>query len=348
MLSGENARTAAFEAVCAAVTGGPGGSLFGSRCGPASDAFRKSLFGAGQPGFWLEAPLNGEPFLDLHVAYGREQLRTGDQFADGDGFGRQELFDWYIREKPGGNGLALDHDLGSGCTGLPGVAVNVNGAPLTDPGAFFEAAGEPQLAEPVRRLLGGLPDGWMPWYFGQMPNRPGNPGRVDCFLADRWREQCAEDPCAFSEAMERIGAAAPDAGMRACLQELARIPLGWEIQTDVLEDGRIVPSLTLSLMLPVRGRTSARKLFSEDGPAAEAMGMLERLGAADGRWRLIPEAVLARLAPVPVPGGDPAAVLMAALPRFVKIRWDHGALRTAKVYFACRADLPGSSGEGKP
>ena len=171
---------------------------------------------------------------------------------------------------------------------------------------------------------------------------------MDCFLADRWREQCAEDPCAFSEAMERIGAATPDAGMRACLQELARIPLGWEIQTDVLEDGRIVPSLTLSLMLPVRGRTSARKLFSEDGPAAEAMGMLERLGAADGRWRLIPEAVLARLAPVPVPGGDPAAVLMAALPRFVKIRWDHGALRTAKVYFACRADLPGSSGGGKP
>ena len=186
------------------------------------------------------------------------------------------------------------------------------------------------------------------WYLGQMPNRPGNPGRVDCFLADRWREQCTEDPHVFSEALEGFGAAAPDAGMLACLQELARIPLGWEIQTDVLEEGRIVPSLTLSLVLPVRGRTSARELFSEGGPAAEAMGILERIGAADGRWRLIPETALARLAPVPVPDGDPVPVLMAALPRFIKIKWECGALRAAKVYYACRADLPENSGEGKP
>ena len=107
---------------------------------------------------------------------------------------------------------------------------------------------------------------------------------------------------------------------------------------DVLEDGSLLPNLTLSMVLPVRGRTSARELFSEKGPAAEAMALLEGVGAADRRWRLIPDATVARLVPVPVPEEEPVPVIMAVLPKFIKMKWNQGQLQTAKVYYVGRTE----------
>ena len=343
-------RTAAFETVCRTETDGPAEGLFGSECGPALDAYRKSLIGTGWPGFWLEAPLGGTAGMDLHVAVGREQLHPGDRFSPEAGFGRQDLFDWYIGQEPGGNGLALSHDLMDGESRVPGLAVNVNGSPLADPGAFYAAAGAPQMAEPVLGLMRRLPEGFYPWYLALMPNRPGTPGRVDCFLSRQWRECCAEDPRKFYGALEGLGLPGPDPDMLACLKEIAGIPLEWELQLDVLEDGSLRPALTLSLITPVRGRTSARECFSGNGTAAEAMNRIERLGAADSRWRLIPEAALARLVPVLPEGGEPVPGMLSVLPKFVKLRWDRGSLRTAKVYFSGTAQpmLPdgGAKGEG--
>ena len=93
---------------------------------------------------------------------------------------------------------------------------------------------------------------------------------------------------------------------------------------------------------------SARELFSERGAAAAAMIIAEKLGTADGRWRLIPETALARLAPMPDPEGGLVHVLMAALPKFIKIKWECGELRTAKVYFEGRSELFESSEGGRP
>ena len=327
-------RTAAFEMVCRTETDGQTKGLFGSECRPALDAYQRSLIGTGWPGFWLEAPLGGTAGMDLHVAIGREQLHPGDRFAPGAGFGRQGLFDWYVRQEPGGRGLAMSHDLMGGDGEVPGLAVNINGSPLADPGAFYAAAGAPQMAEPVLGLIRKLPEGFCPWYLALMPNRPGTPGRVDCFLSRQWRECCADDPRKFYGVLERLGLSEPDPDMLASLKEIAEIPLEWELQMDVLEDGSLRPALTLSLITPVRGRTSAREYFSGNGPAASALERMERLGAADSRWRLIPNAAMAKLVQVPSEDGEPVQTVLSVLPKFLKFRWDQGKLQTAKVYFS--------------
>ena len=76
-----------------------------------------------------------------------------------------------------------------------------------------------------------------------------------------------------------------------------------------------------------------------DGPAARAMGKLEELGAADGRWKLGGDAAFARSMNVELEDGSTGRYAFTLMPQWVKARWTAGALQPSKLYHFANACL---------
>jgi hypothetical protein len=319
----------------AMATQGEASALLGKDLDLAHAILLRNLIGDGYPGFWMEAPLIGNAGFDFHVSYDRPDLRPGDRFAPGAGFGCQRLVDWFLNEETGGVGLGFAHDLVSRPCERPAVYVNTNHRPLDDDASFFRAAGHPELASAVRGLLQRLPDDYRVWYLGVFANRPGSPARVGCFLPERVRLACAADPESFARELLAIGFDAVRNAMADQLQELARVPLSWEIQFDVFSDGRVGDVLSIDLCLGLEKSIRMGAFFEDEkGLGAQAMRVLGAWGVVDERWALIPRACFARRATSRTSG---QAFLLRCWPAFVKAKWSGGVAQPAKVYLSCVA-----------
>lgn len=306
-------------------------ALFGS-CQPlAREAFCRSLIGGGFPTVWFEVPLTGEPRFDLHVAISRAALAPGAGFAEGAGNGYDRLFRWFADEEPGGAGIAFAYDVSEGSIGAPAVHVNVNNAPLSDMGRFFELVAGDGAAGRYRAFEARLPRGWRVWYAGFHPGRPNSPVRVDCFVDDRLKAAYAAVPSLFEAHLRDCGFTAASAALRDLASLVTRSPFALELQFDVLEDGTVGPTIGLSAGFPMGPASRMRPLF-EEGAAAELLEQAEVRGLADGRWRLVPGTLYTGF--VDTGGGTLA---LYDVPTFVKLRVRGGEPLDAKAYLQAGA-----------
>jgi len=302
-------------------------ALFGD-CQPlAREAFSRSLIGEEFPTIWFEVPLSGAPRFDLHVAFSRTALAPGTEFAPGAGGGYDGLFRWYAEEESGGVGLAFAYDVSEGRIDAPAVHVNVNNAPLSSMGRFFELAAGGDAAERYRAFEARLPQGWRVWYAGFHPGRQSTPVRVDCFVDGHLQAAYADAPSLLEVHLRDCGfMAASDA-----LSDLAGLvtcsPFVLELQFDVLPDGSVGPTIGVSAGFSSAPRSKLKSLFADGGAAAGLMEQIERRGLADARWRLIPEASFAKL----IENGDGPLALYCT-PTFVKLRVRAGEPLDAKAY----------------
>lgn len=307
-------------------------ALFGD-CQPlAREAFSRSLIGEEFPTIWFEVPLADAPRFDLHVAISRSALRPGAGFAPGAGGGYEGLFRWYAEEEPGGLGLALAYDVSEGRIGDPAVHVNVNNAPLSSMDRFFELAAFGDAAERYRAFEARLPKGWNVWYAGFHPGRPNTPVRVDCFVDDRLKAAYAGVPSLLEAHLRECGFTATSAALRDLAGLVMHSPFALELQFDVLADGSVGPTIGVSAGFPMGPASKMRPLFADGGAASGLMEQVEARGLADGRWRLVPDAMLARL----VETGDGPLALYNA-PTFVKLRVRGGVPLDAKAYLQAGA-----------
>lgn len=329
-------RLLAFGATVGLVVQHGGRELLGSVTERAVDAYGASLIGHAFPSFWLEAPLAGEPGFDLHVYYDRPQLRPGERFAAGHGFGMQALFDWFFGVERGGVGVGFAHDL-RGAARETGAYVNFGGHPLADPQGFFAAMGAPELLEPTTQLLARLPHAWHPWYFGLFPARTHAGARVGSFVTARRQASYARDPATLAADLAQAGLEARDSAMLERISELAALPYRLELQLDATPDGT-GDTLGVDLVLRTPGTGSIHEAFAPGGGADRACTLLEDWGAADARWRSIERTAHSRLAPLSHDGRE-GALLSTSFPSFIKAKWKRTQMQEAKVYLHCEARL---------
>lgn len=326
-------RVAAYGAVYAlAADDGREEALFGS-CAPlAREAFQRSLVGEGFPVVWFEIPLMGDPRFDLHVALSRQTLHAGARFLPHAGNGYDALFRWYAEDEAGGGGLAFAYDVGEGRIDKPAVHVNVNNAPLSDMGRFFDLA----AGEGTAGLYGGftarLPQGWHVWYAGVHPGRPGSPIRVDCFTDEALRRAYAADISLLERDLSACGFTAIGPSLRDLATPILESPFGLELQFDVMRSSALGPTLGISASFPLGAARSVRKLFGEGGPATALMSEIERMGLSDDRWRHIPGASFSKLVDV-----DGTTLALYCAPTFAKLRMRGSEPLDAKIYLQASA-----------
>ena len=315
--------------------------LFGNCAQLAHEALVRSLVGDGFTHVWFEVPLTGAPRFDVHVAFSRKCLRSGS-FLAGAGNGYDELFRWYAQVETGGNGLAFAYDVSEGTIDNPAVHVNVNKSPLDDVDRFFELSGRAGAAACYRAFAKRLPNDWNVWYMGVHPGRPGVPVRVDCSVNRRRREDYAADLRLFEMDLRACGFEADLTALPDLAGVLLASPYQIELQFDVLEGGRVGPTLGLSAALGLCAAGHLRRLFDEGGDIAAMLGRVERLGLTDSRWHSVREALYAKA----VPYRD-ALLTMYCLPTFFKLRMRDGRALDAKFYLQAAAlELPTTTGCG--
>lgn len=301
----------------------------------AEDTYRRSLIGRSYPSFWLEAPLVGDPGFDLHVYYDRGQVRPGERFEDGAGFGMQALFDWYFGRETGGIGVGFAHDLREGSM-TTGAYVNFNRCRLDDARGFFGAIGVPEGHDHSEALLERLPESWNPWYMGLFPGRAGTGVRLGSFVGRERQAVYAHDVRELVADLEHVGFCPLDGAMRSCLQQLTELPYRIEVQLDATADG-VGPTIGVDLTLDMRSPAQVVEAFGDGGSATHACELLESWGVADDRWRKVAYTSLARVARARSLDGSREELLMLCLPKFIKAKWTDETPQPAKVYLACAA-----------
>lgn len=319
-------------AVLARAARGEGSRLLGDTLERARATYLQNRRGSGCPDFWMEAPLTGPAGFDFHMSYDRPELQSSEWHTPEANDDYQVLVDWFVNEETGGVGLGFAHDLRTGSSNAPAVYVNTYHKPLDDNVGFFQAAGHPQLAPAVEKLLGQLPSDYETWYLGVFANRVGTPARVGCFLPSRIRSSCATDPEPFARELSALGFDAFSDTMLRQLHELAQVPLAWEIQFDVFADGHLGDVLSIDLCLALGHTVHFAEFFADEGLGGQAMRVMESWGVADSRWTLIPQACFARLVRPPE---SEYAYLLRCWPSFLKAKWVASTPQPAKVYLQC-------------
>ena len=326
----------AFEAVLGMVRKRGGAGFLGDANARAKDCYHASLIGEEYPSFWLEVPFLGEPGFDLHVYYDRGQVRPGERFAEGNGFGMQALFDWYFGRETGGIGVGFAHDLrGENIT--TGVYVNFNRCPLEDTPGFFAALGVEDAARPAAALMERMPAAWNPWYLGLFPEREGAGVRVGSFVSRKRQAAYAKDAQELARDLAQAGFEALDAEMLGRLQAMAALPYQLELQLDASDAGT-GDTLGADLTMGYRSPKDVREGFAEGGALVCAGSLLEGWGIADGRWRQLEDVSFAKMVPI-MHEDSIAPMLMSSIPAFIKAKWVGSVPQPAKVYLQCETRL---------
>ncbi len=306
--------------------------LFGT-CAPlAQEAFRRATEGTSMPAVWFEIPLTGPPRFDLHVAHGNANIHEHAPFALDAMDGHGKLLNWYASEPREGDGLALAYDVGDGRIDAPAVHVNVNAASAFDAAGFFGHVGRPEATALYHSFAKRLPRGWHIWYFGVHPGRPGAPVRIDCFVDKSLKLAYAAEPAKLENDLKRVGFAIEDSTPRRVGAKVAASPFGMELQFDVLSDGTLGQTMSVSAQLPLSAARAARLLWEPAGGAAELMEFAVGSHAADARWRRIPDTMFSTAVQ-----DRNALQALYCVPVFAKFRVRADKLLDAKMYLQAGA-----------
>ena len=77
----------------------------------------------------------------------------------------------------------------------------------------------------------------------------------------------------------------------------------------------------------------------ESGYGAQLMGILERWGLADGRWRLIADAAYAKRIAYALDDGSVGHLALCVCFNFAKVKFVAGVPSPAKFYLSCTAQV---------
>ena len=96
-----------------AAADGRGEALLGGQREQLRSRYERTLIGSARPSLYLEFPLLGEPCYDFLSVI--DEVKPGDTFAPGAGFGYQKAFDWFstvCEDKNVSMGFELDLSTG--------------------------------------------------------------------------------------------------------------------------------------------------------------------------------------------------------------------------------------------
>ena len=320
-----------------AAADGRGEALFGDSFDQAVDFYGRTLIGDGYPIAHLEFPLLGEPCLDLLSVHGKVPL--GAKFADGAGYGRQAMFDWFAETGTDPHAddvsVGLELDLSAGETQTVGVYLQQRKhTELVVP--FLGSIGEATRAQSYLETLERMPQGWPPSYVGLFPGREGTPLRIGGYMGRDEHARCAEDPAYLGDRFRDIGFTAFDSDMLNRCSDFMRLAPSIDFQFDIMPDGSLGDTFGLSLSF---NETMPREAYEcmSSGYGAKLMQVLQGWGLADDRWKTIAGAAFARH--VGVEGKDGAEERFALCVRFnyAKVKFTSCEPRPAKFYLTCVA-----------
>ena len=329
----------AFEVLCLqASDDGRGDVLFGECLDRARKAGRPFMVGESFPDVYLESPLAGKPFLDITALYSELSpgMRIESQAAEGTG----PIIDWFAESASGVDGVCCGFELDVKEPALPQAAIHFQPRlhlELVEP--FCSALGEPKRAALYLDLANRMPQGWPLSFFGLFRGRAESPLRVCGYLDSGEVEACAEDPDHIARAFRDVGFDAFDDAMLASVSALMEAAPGTvDFQFDIFPDGHIGETFAIDIQFDIAQPEDVNQSFG-NGPAARVLEMLERWGAADGRWRLVSSAAFARAIGVELEDGSRGRYAFTLMPQWVKARWVAGVLQPAKLYYLGHAGL---------
>ena len=331
-------------------------ALFGGSGRWVARAARPFMVGVTPPSIYLEFPLSGDPFLDVTVLY--DDIAPGTRIDSPLAAGTDAMLDCFAGmcdgrgergghggrvergERGGRGGISCGFELDTKHADVPSAAVHFqprNCIELIAP--FCEALGEAERGALYVDMARRMPDGWPLSFFGMFRGRPGSPLRVCGYLSAGEVRACTDDLGRLPAVFDEIGFEAYDADMLQQVRALmAAAPGALDFQFDVLADGKLGPTFAIDLQFGIEQPSCVRASF-EDGSGARVMGLLEGMGAADGRWRLAPGAAFARALPVELEDGSSGRYAFTLMPQWAKARWTCCALQPAKLYLHAHAGL---------
>lgn len=323
-----------FDALYATASAdGRGAALFGGGGAEARAFFDRVLWGDGFPDMYLEFPLKGEPALDLLAIY--ERLTEGSSFASGSGYGYQELFAWFSHVDAPEASIGLELDLSQGMADQAGAYLQHRGD-LGLARDFLGHVGAAERAAAYEAQARRMPHGWDAAYVGLFPARAGSPVRLGGYLSEPSRRRCSQDPAFLGSRFDLIGFEAYDQSMlERCALLMGMVP-AVDFQFDLTAEGSLGPTFGLSLSFSRLAMREVEACF-RDGYAAQVMGTLEGWGLADGRWRLIAGAPLARLVEYEDERGQERRTLVCVRLNYAKVKFVDAVPRTAKFYLVLAA-----------
>lgn len=302
-------------------------ALFGSCAAAAREAFSRSIAGHGFPELWFEAPLAGQPWLDLHALASREHLEPDETFSAYETGGNPEAFAWFARQGDGVRQLALSWDTGSGDASDAAVQLLISRKNPDLTCAFLEAAGRSDAVSAYRAFHDRLPNNWFACYTGVFPTRPNHNLRVECIPDKELQQLYAHDADLLEEHLRQTGFRDFGDTLLPRCQELTRLPFQFEFQFDVDADGNADTTLGASVRFAAPPGDEQEECFDPNGATARLMSRLEQWGLADDRWHSLAGTIFSTR----IKRGDDSALLYC-YPAFVKLRWRNGDPLDAKTY----------------
>ncbi|MBQ3339212.1 MAG: hypothetical protein IJG82_06440 [Atopobiaceae bacterium] len=310
-------------------------ALFGDGPERALDSYRRFSTDRAKPCVIVEFPLLGEPSYDVLSGNYQPGLRPGDRLADDGQTTAQAAIDW-ATAWPGKTPIALQFELdeAGGPQQRPGIHCRHRGQ-IDAAEAFYEAIGEAWRAPLYRAVAERMPREWICEYAAVFPGRAGKVTRMELRLEGEARNLAADDPSYMRDCFEAIGFQAYDQAMLDTISELASMCPVHSLQFDIMEDGTLGETFSLASFLESEG-SATRAAFADDGSASRMCSFYERLGIADGRWRLIEGALLAKKGARMSERGI-KRVISLLLPCCTKAKWRGAQLLPGKFYLTANA-----------
>lgn len=305
-------------------------SLFGSGPDRAVSALKSFWAQGTHPTTIVECPLLGPASYDVLVGSYGDSLVPGTHLPEANPPACRAAYDW-ASSLDGRRHVELFFELDA--DGPEGQHAGIHcrhSGNLDAADEFYRVIGEGWRAPLYRDVAERLPDGWRAEFAAVFAGRLGAPTRLELLLTREARRLVGESPAHLRSCFDRMGFSAYDGEMLEEISHLASISLLDTLQFDILPDGSLGGTFSITSCFERTGGDFAH-LFQDDGPVGLICGTYERMGVADGRWRFAEQAVFATKK---LDLSDPKLrqPIMFSLPNCSKAKWTDARPQPAKIY----------------
>ncbi|SEH33077.1 hypothetical protein [Selenomonas sp. KH1T6] len=315
--------------------------LFGIAPERLSEAVKKALLRCSYiPTFYLEIPLQGEPYCDVTTLYDGSLL-PGVSFGPGRGYGLQKTFDWWT-EKPRAEGCSC------------GIEVDVSRGDTEQAAAMLGYRQNAEYVEPFLHTLGAeerladclsfhekMPKVWRTYYLGLFAHRPEAPLRLAVALTEEARETIHAEPERLAEQLWQVGFTAFHGEMLKQCAAYILPEIYTELQFDLYPGGRMGDTLGIISFLQGLDILAKEAYMRTDGGAA-LLEKMEREGLTDGRWHHLAGCAVSKGRRRKLAEGGSQLLGLAAGVHSLKLKYRGGSLQSTKCYLELKAKMIGA------
>lgn len=283
--------------------------------------------------YGAEAPLLGDPGIDLSVEYYAENFIEGNPLVNSATKEQGQLFYDYVQElltlAPGvirNCCLYLEADTASGDTAQTSCFVNMAGEliPKLLPGELARQGAEP-LLEPVSQLLAKCKGNLGLWLVGFMKSREATPVRLS--LMEKADGKLLEGLKAL------FGARLPK-DFAEKLQALEDLGIfRFMVDVDVLPDGSLGDTIGLEFTT-LKMMPAEQVMLMKEEPYQKMVALLKEWGVADERLDCLPSCIWSG----PAPDKFQAPYNMYSRLSHFKLRWRGEKMLPCKVYLQLKCE----------